>query len=209
MVLGAPLGDVVQEERDVEQVAVARLDRLDEVGGEAVLGLAVMLDAVKHADAAQEMLVHRVVMVHVELHHRHDAAEIGDEAAEDAGLVHAPEHDLRRVGRGEDRQEELVGRGILAELVVDELQRPGQQADGVGVEGKVVAVRQPEHADEIDRVAGEGALVGDRDAVVVDLEIGALLEAAPRFRPEAGDEAVEHRGRLLVPFLELRAEDAR
>ena len=36
-------------------------------------------DARRHADAAQEMLVHRVVMVHIELHHRDDRAKSADE----------------------------------------------------------------------------------------------------------------------------------
>ena len=61
------------------------------------------------------MLVHRVVVVHVELHHRHDAAEIGDEAAEHAGLVHAAQHDLGRVARGQDLEEQPVGLRVVAQ----------------------------------------------------------------------------------------------
>ncbi len=67
---------------------------LDQLAGERELVVAAALDVDEHADAAQQMLVHRVVVVHVELHHRHDAAEVGDEAAEHAGLVHPPQHDL-------------------------------------------------------------------------------------------------------------------
>ena len=59
-----------------------------------VSSLRAALDLGEHADAAQQMLVHRVVVVHVELHHRDDAAEGGHEAAEHAGLVHAPQHGL-------------------------------------------------------------------------------------------------------------------
>ncbi len=166
-----------------------------------------MLDAVKHADAAQQVLVHRVVVVHVELHHRHDAAEIRHEAAKQARLVHAAQHHFGRVGGGEDRQEKLVRRRIVAQLVVHQLQRLGEEADRIGVEGEIVAVRQPEHADEIDRIAGEGLLVRDGDAVVIDLEVGALLEAAARFRAQLGDETVEDRSRLFVALFQLGAED--
>ncbi len=57
------------------------------------------LDGAQFADGADEMFIDRVVMVHRELHHADDAAEIGDEPAEHAGLVHAPQRDFRRVAR--------------------------------------------------------------------------------------------------------------
>ena len=55
---------------------------------------AAALDVGQHADRPDQMLVDRVVMVHVELHHGDDAAELGDEAAEHAGFVHAPQRHL-------------------------------------------------------------------------------------------------------------------
>ena len=59
----------------------------------------------EHSDRAQQVLVDRVVVVHRELHHPDDAAEIGNEPAEHAGLVHAPQRGLRRVARSEDLEE--------------------------------------------------------------------------------------------------------
>ena len=53
------------------------------------------LDLRQNADGADQMLVHRIVMIHVELHHRHDAAELRNEAAEHAGLVHHAQNDFR------------------------------------------------------------------------------------------------------------------
>ena len=67
------------------------------------------------ADRAQEMLVDRVVVIHRELHHADDAAEIGNEPAEHAGLVHAPKRDFRRVARGKDLEEQPVRLVILAQ----------------------------------------------------------------------------------------------
>ena len=123
MVLDPALGDVVQEQRHVEQRAVLRLDGAHQLGGERrVLG-ASGLDVGEDADAAQEMLVDRVVVIHVELHHRHDAAEGAHELAEHAGLVHAAEHGLGVVLRGEDLEEQAVGLLVLAQFVVDEVQR--------------------------------------------------------------------------------------
>ena len=94
MVLDATLGDVVQEQRDVEQLAVLRLNRVNQLIGEHKVAAVALLDLVEDADAAQQMFVHRIVMVHVELHHRHDAAERAHEFAEHAGLVHAPQYGL-------------------------------------------------------------------------------------------------------------------
>ena len=113
MVLDPALGDVVQEQRDIEQRAVLGQDLAHQVVGEHEFLVAAALDLGQHADAAQQMLVHRVVVVHVELHHRDDAAERGHEAAEHAGLVHPPQDDLGVV-RGEDFEEQPVGFGIRA-----------------------------------------------------------------------------------------------
>ena len=108
MVLDPALGDVVQEQRDIEHGAMLRLDGAHQFVGERVFGIVAALDLGQHADAAHQVLVHRVVVVHVELHHRDDAAEVGHEAAEHAGLVHAPQHDLGVVLGGQDLEEQPV-----------------------------------------------------------------------------------------------------
>ena len=155
VVLDAALGDVVQEQRDVEQHAVLRLDRAHQVGGERRVGAAAGLDVGEDADAAQQMLVHRVVVVHVELHHRDDAAEGGHELAEHAGLVHPAQHGLGVVLRGEDLEEQAVGLLVLAQLGVDQLERAGGDVHRVGVKRQIVFLRQVEDADQVDRIALE------------------------------------------------------
>ena len=57
------------------------------------------LDRREQADRADRMLVDRIMVVHVELHLRDDAAEVGNEAAEHAGLVHPAQHQLGIGGR--------------------------------------------------------------------------------------------------------------
>jgi hypothetical protein len=102
MVLDAALGDVVQEQCDVKEVPVPRLNGPHQLGGEfGILG-ATGLDIGKRADAAQQMLVHGVVVVHVELHHCDNAAEGGHELAEYPSLVHSPQYGFGIVLRGED-----------------------------------------------------------------------------------------------------------
>ena len=114
-----------------------------------------LLDLDEIADRAQQVLVHRVVVVHIELHHGDDPAELRDEAAEHAGLVHAPQRRFRVAVRGQKVQENAVGLGIVAQLLVDQTQRAAQQPDGVGVQEPARALGLGEEADEIDGIALE------------------------------------------------------
>jgi hypothetical protein len=202
VILGPALGDIVQEERDIEDDAV--LDGGQDLARQRVaVGLLAALDLGELADRAEEMLVDRVVMIHVELHHRDDAAEIRHEASEHAGLVHPPEHQLRLVSGGEDFQKQAVRFRVVPKRVIDEAERARHLLHGVGVEGEVRLVRKMEDADEVDRVALEDLFVGDVDAVVVDDEIRRAGNRAGRAtaRREA-EEAIEGRDRLAVMLLQ-------
>ena len=75
------------------------------------------LDARQDADGADRVLVDRVGVVHVVLRLRDDAAEIGHEAAEHAGLVEAAQRRLRIVARRQHLHEQAVGLGIGAQPV--------------------------------------------------------------------------------------------
>ena len=94
MILDAAFRDVMQEQRDIKKLAMARLNGAQQLGCELGILAAASVDIGQHADAADEMLVHRVVVIHVELHHRNDAAEGGHEPAEHACFVHPPQHGL-------------------------------------------------------------------------------------------------------------------
>ena len=152
------------------------------------------------------MLVDRIVVVHRELHHPDDAAEIGDEPAEHAGLVHPPQRRLRRVARGEDLEEQPVGLRVVAQPRVDALQRLRDEPRRVGVDRQVRAVGDPEQADEIDRIALEDVGSDDVDAIVSTLK--SFASAIARVRaPQPPDETVEHRRRLGLALLERGADD--
>ena len=86
------------------------------------------------------MLVDGEMMVHVELHLRVDPAEIGHEAAEHIGLIHAPKDPLRPLRRGHDLNEQAVGLGVFFQGAVDQAQILGDQTQSVGVDVQVVAL---------------------------------------------------------------------
>ena len=207
MILGAALGNVVQQRGDVDDRAVFGADLAHQIAGDDEFVVAAAFDVLQVADAAQQMLVHRIVVVHVELHHRHDLAEGANEMAEHAGLVHPPQHDLRIV-RCQDLHEQPVGFRILAQRRVDELQRAGHRAHRVGVEGEVVLLRQPEDPDQVDGIVLEHVGRCEIDAVVVDDEIVAVRQPPPlRVRPQPRHHAAQHRRRLGLLVFQLGAQD--
>jgi hypothetical protein len=69
------------------------------------------------------MLIDGVVVVHVELHQAHHAAEFRHEAAEDAGFVHQPERAFRIVARRQDLEEQPVRLRVAANVVADRIER--------------------------------------------------------------------------------------
>ena len=168
---------------------------------------AALVDLRQHADAAHQVLVHGVVVIHVELHHRHDLAEGAHELAEHAGFVHPPQHGFRIVLGREDFQEQLVGFRIGAQLGVDELERSRHRAHGVRMERQIVLLRETEDADQVDGIAAEHAAVGDGDAVLVDDEVVAAGELHALDRAQARHHAAQHRHALGVAVLQLGTQD--
>ena len=155
-----------------------------------------------------QMLVHRIMVVHVELHHRHDPAECANEFAEHAGLVHAAQHGFGLVLRGQNLEEQAVGLFVAPHLGIDQLERAGRSAHRFGMDRQIVLLRQIKQSDQIDRIALEDIGADEVDAVVVDDEIVGLGEraAAPR-RAQPRDHAAQYRRRFGLQFLQTRAEE--
>ncbi len=152
MIAAAALGDVVQQHRKIERAA--RIDGREERGRERHLFLDhAMLDIREDADREQRMLVDRIGVIHVVLHLRDDAAEIGDEAAEHAGLVHPAQRDLGiDVARRQDLDEEAVRFRIVAQLGIDEFQGMRDDAQRMRMDVEPFLLRDMEEADERDRI---------------------------------------------------------
>src|SRR5271165_2079288 len=108
----------MQECREIELGAMRNL--VDDLARQRmILCEPSRLDRAYRAHRAEEMLVDGVVMVHRELHHADDAAEVGNEPAEHTSLVHAPERGLGGVARREDVEKQTVCLAILTQMGVD------------------------------------------------------------------------------------------
>ena len=75
VIAAAPLGDIVQQHRNMQNAPVDQL--VDDGARQAVIGFQLTaLDPGKQADGADRVFVHRVMVVHVILHLRDNTAEI-------------------------------------------------------------------------------------------------------------------------------------
>ena len=74
------------------------------------------------------MLVHRVVVVHIELHLADHPAELRVKPAEHTRLVHPPQSDFRIVSRRQDIHEDRIRTRILPQVLVDKVQGAGNPA---------------------------------------------------------------------------------
>ena len=204
MILFAALGDVVQEQRHIEHHAIA--ERGQNLAAQRMILLQPpRLDIREDADAAQQMLVHRIVVIHVELHQGHDAPEIGNELAEHARLVHLPQHGFGRPARGQDLDEHAVGFGVLAQLAVEALQRHGDKARGVGVDRQAVAVRDPVEANDVDRILLEDILARHGDAIHLHRKIAAGQRVI--LGPQTTHETIKNRPWLGLFLLQRGAKN--
>src|SRR3546814_9851020 len=74
---------VVQQHRDIEHAPRRFADMFEDAGRQRMIGLERdVLDLRQQADSADGVLVDRIMVVHIELNLRDDAAEIGYQPAE-------------------------------------------------------------------------------------------------------------------------------
>jgi hypothetical protein len=126
------------------------------------------------------------------------------------GLVHAAQVERRIAARRQDIHEQPVGLRIGAQRLVDQLQRAPYPLQRVRMEVEPVAIGEPEHPDDVDRILLEHVLVGNVDTLVLDDEIVRTLDFLRPPREGQGlQEPVECRRLLDLFLLQRRADDAR
>ena len=113
MIFLAALCNVVQQHRNVERAPGHQI--LDQTARKRVIVLQqALFDFRQNADRAQQVLVHRIVVIHVELHQGDDAAKLRHETAQHSSLAHASQDRFRIVRFSQDIEEYRVGLGVLA-----------------------------------------------------------------------------------------------
>ena len=193
VVAAAPLGDVVEERRDVDQPGLL------EAGGEArhervFVGVLGDHQAAHVAQHLHDVLIDGVHMKQVVLHLADDAPPGGQVEAQDAVLVHPP-HLLHHAALllQEPQEQRPVG-GVAAEIGVDQFAAMPQGPQGAGGHAlEFGALLQEQEAFEHRaRVALEDALVAHVEQFAHALEAFVDVD---RHRVPVGEERdpeVEH-----------------
>ena len=94
VIFGVALGDVVQQQRHIEHPPIDPVFQ-DRRGDGQVLDQFALFDHGQLRDALDDVFVHRVRVVHIELHHRHDVFEFGNKRGQYAQFVHPTQRPFR------------------------------------------------------------------------------------------------------------------
>src|SRR5690606_35684094 len=101
-----------------------------------------------------------------------------------------------------------VGFGIATKIAADKAERASDQSKRIRMQLQPVPIRQPEKAQEIDRILAENIVAGDIYAMMLDDEAGCPCHLAP----PAGKGAEHRIETSCMPCLldfQHRAEDPR
>ena len=182
VVFRAALGNIVQQNREINDIAInfARIEQLKRNG--VFLRRLALLDLGQQANGAQQMFICRVVMIHIELHHRHNTPEIRHKAAQHTGLVHAAQRAFGRASRCQYLQKQFIGPPVGAQFRPDQGDRPRYFAQCVGVDIQPETVRKVKHADQINRIGAETICPRHGQAATAKLEAMHLLLALKQRR---------------------------
>ena len=169
MVAAAPLGDVVEQHRDIDNAP--RDDLVENRGRERMVGAQfTLLDPREQADRTDAVLVDGVVVVHVELHLRDDTAEIGHEPAEYGGFVHPAQHRFGVSVRRQHLHEQRIGPRIAPDFCADQPGVAVRRAHRLRVDLKAMFVGQRKDLDQANRVLPEPVVRRQRKAAPVQHE---------------------------------------
>ena len=151
MILRPSLADVVQQHRHHQGLAIDALVDDFRADRQLVFQL-VPLDLREIRDHLNRVLVHRIRMVHVELHHRHDGLKFRDESGQHAQLVHPAQRAFGVAVFQQQIKENADGFLVFADLVVDQVQIVRDQTHGMRVDQHARAQAFLEDAQEIQLV---------------------------------------------------------
>ena len=175
MVPAAPLGDIVQQGGHIQHAPVLEL-RQHVRCQRVIVRQSAAFDVRQQANGPDRMLVHGIMMIHVELHLRHDPAEFRHEPAKHRRFVHPPQH-LGGIARGTQyAEEQLVGARILAHLMIDAFGIAPCRAHRQRMHFVAEPVRQREHLDQTHRIILKEGVVRNGDTVLIQLKAIELFQ---------------------------------
>ena len=151
MIFGPALADVMQQQGHIDDPTIDPVFQNATDHGQFFHQLA-PFDLRKARDALDDMLVHRVVVVDVELHHGDDVFKLGDKGRQHPQFVHPPQWAFGVAVIQEQAQEYLHRCGIIAQVIVDQVQVRRQKPHHIGVQQIASPQRLFKDAQNVERV---------------------------------------------------------
>ena len=161
MVAASPFADIVQK-RGNEKLG-PKLDARHQTRGQRqlVADLAI-LDLMKDVDGPDGVLVHGEDMVEIVLHERYDPAEIRNEPADHARIIHPRERHRRVMARDQHLDELAVGVRILAHGRIDTLEILAHRGERIGMNVQLTRLGEVEQRENLRRLPLEEIGLGKR-----------------------------------------------
>ena len=184
MIFGAALADIMQQKRHIQNPA-ADPGFEDRGGQRQFLDQLAPLDLRQGRDALDDVFIHRIVVIDVELHHRHDGFEFRDEGAQHAQFVHPAQAAFGIAVFQQQIQKDALRLGRVAHVIVDEVQIGGDQAHHIGMHQ--IAGAQPffEDAQQVQLVGQKLFGIDGIYAALHQFEAGAHFLAAAEHADQA------------------------
>ena len=133
MVFGSPLGNVVKKKGHVQHLAVHATFEDGRSDGQIFFKFA-FFNQRKVGDALDYVLVHRIAMIHVKLHHRDNGFEFRDERRKHSQFVHPAQTAFRVAMLKHQIKENTLGFRVVAHVIVDHAQIGFDQTHGIGMD---------------------------------------------------------------------------
>ncbi len=199
MVFVAALANVVQQKRQIQHFAIYALFQ-DRAGDGQVFFEMAEFNLAEVPDALDGVFVHRVVMVHVELHHRDDGFKFRDKSGQNTKFVHPPQGAFRVAVFEHQVDKDALRLFRFAHVLVDQVKVGADEPHRIGMDQQTGAQRLFEDAQHVHLVGQKGRFVGNGQAVVYYFV--AIFDLGRAF-----DQAQQERWFFLLGCLKRGQED--
>ena len=133
MIFGTPLANIVQQKGRIDHLAIDAFGQ-DTRGDRQFFDQFAAFDLGQNRYGLDDMLVHRVMMIDIELHHRDDVFKLGDKTAQNTQFIHMPQSAFGVAMVQQKIMKNAHRLGIFAHIFVDQMQIGRDQAHHIGMQ---------------------------------------------------------------------------
>ena len=133
MIFVAALANVMANQCCVEYFAIDGFGLEDRAGQRQIFGQFFALNLGQLADGLDRMLIHSVVVIHIELHHRDDRLKFGNKGGQDAQLVHPAQGAFWVAIIQQHPKKRILGPRVAPQRFVDDAKVTLDHAHGIGM----------------------------------------------------------------------------